>query len=103
MNALWRTRYQSQTIEDNEDRVDAETSAFSDCLRDGETSCIFFDDADDYFVHDFSMNYSVDTWVLRAGVNNVFNEAPPFANVPIRGVGYDLGGRTFFANVSKSF
>jgi iron complex outermembrane receptor protein len=103
INALWRTRYQSQTIEDNEDRVDPETSGFSDCLRDGETSCIFFDDADDYFVHDFSMNYSVDTWVVRAGVNNVFNEAPPFANVPIRGVGYDLGGRTFFANVSKSF
>jgi iron complex outermembrane receptor protein len=69
---------------------------------------------DDYFVHDASVGWSNDSWAVRLGVSNVFNEDPPLidqntsdatlggTNAPL-GVGYDLIGRRFFANVSKSF
>jgi outer membrane receptor protein involved in Fe transport len=48
-----------------------------------------------------------ETTTLRAGISNVFDEAPPLSNnnAPgtIAGVGYDVGGRTLFFNVSKAF
>ncbi|KLE33775.1 TonB-dependent receptor domain-containing protein [Aurantiacibacter luteus] len=68
--------------------------------------------ADDYFVHTASLRYDFnDRIVLRAGVNNVFDEAPPLidtnevfgvSNVPI-GNGYDLDGREFFGSISVRF
>jgi iron complex outermembrane receptor protein len=69
---------------------------------------------DDYFVHDASIGYVNDTWGVRVGVNNVFNEDPPLLdqdaaqatlsghNAPL-GAGYDLIGRRFFMNVTRSF
>lgn len=64
--------------------------------------------------NDLSLTYSADTWVLRGGVNNVFNEGPAVVsqNAPgattgrgnaVLGSGYDLIGRSFFLNVTKSF
>lgn len=63
--------------------------------------------ADDYFNHAFSVAYTNDNWVVRAGMRNVFDQAPPQVdssevtsvnNSPI-GRGYDLYGRTLFLNV----
>ncbi|MEQ8556688.1 MAG: TonB-dependent receptor [Henriciella sp.] len=68
---------------------------------------------DEYWVSDFSVSYNADTYSLRAGVQNLFNEEPPQVdsattglindrNVPL-GVGYDLFGRRIFVSVAKSF
>ena len=62
----------------------------------------------EYWLHSASVYYYGDTWVLGAGVRNVFDTAPPMVdgtevlsvnNVPI-GYGYDLRGRTFFVNLT---
>ncbi len=64
--------------------------------------------------NDLSVTYSADTWVLRGGVNNIFDEPPAIASGnaagatlgngnAVLGSGYDLLGRTFFVNVTKSF
>ena len=68
--------------------------------------------ADEYFTHTASMYYRGDTWTFGAGINNVFDKAPPevdsneiassINNVPI-GYGYNLQGRTYFLNVAKQF
>ena len=68
--------------------------------------------ADDYFVHTVSLRYNFnDAITLRAGVTNVFDEAPPLidtnevfglSNTPI-GNGYDINGREFFASISARF
>ena len=68
---------------------------------------------DDYFVSDFSIGYEADTFAIRGGIQNVFDEDPPQVdsattglvndrNVPL-GVGYDLLGRRIFVSVSKAF
>ena len=66
-----------------------------------------FDGLDEYWVHDMSLRYETGTWILRGGISNVFDEAPPLTdNNLVRnlaGIGYDLGGRTAFVNVTKSF
>jgi len=40
-------------------------------------------------------------------VNNVFDTAPPLTDnnnlSNLGGIGYDIGGRTYFANISKKF
>lgn len=64
--------------------------------------------------NDLSVTYTADTWVLRGGVNNVFDEPPAVVSGnaagatlgngnAVLGSGYDLLGRTFFVNVTKSF
>ncbi|APE27077.1 TonB-dependent receptor domain-containing protein [Aurantiacibacter gangjinensis] len=68
--------------------------------------------ADDYFVHTLSLRYDFnDDITLRAGITNVFDEAPPLidtnevfgiSNTPI-GNGYDLNGREFFGSISVRF
>ncbi|WP_306253915.1 TonB-dependent receptor domain-containing protein [Parvularcula sp. IMCC14364] len=102
-NFLWRTRYVDSTYESNVDPIDEDTSFFSPCLQAGETACEFYDTAEPYFVHDLTAAYRGDGFALRAGINNVEDEQPPLANVPFRGVGYDIGGRTYFFNVTKAF
>lgn len=59
--------------------------------------------------HNLSAQYAPGNgWTLRAGVNNLFDEAPPaqsavntYGNTAVRSQ-YDLLGRRFFLNVSKS-
>ena len=118
---LFQSRYIDEMIEDNDDPFDTQTSGFNPCVQAGDVfpagspeagtapngACISLDNVDDYWVHDLSANWRGETLVIRAGISNVFDEAPPLTNNngqgTIGGVGYDLGGRTFFVNVSKSF
>ena len=102
---LWQTRYISEFIEDTSDPEDPTTSSLNPCIQAGDGPCIVLEDSPEYFVHDMSVSYLYDTWAFRAGVNNVFDEAPfSQTNVDsVRGTGYDLTGRTFFVNVSKQF
>lgn len=64
--------------------------------------------------NDLSVTYSADTWIVRAGVNNVFDEGPAVVSGnatgatlgngnAVLGSGYDLIGRSLFVNVTKSF
>lgn len=124
---LWQTRYLDSMVENflNEDEastggmagdvdVDPVTTFFSNCTQTegarnsaGDFNCFQFDGLDDYFVHSASVAYSTDTLVLRFGVNNVFDTAPPLTDNnnlgSLGGIGYDIGGRTYFANISKKF
>ena len=63
--------------------------------------------------HDLSVRYEQDTWALTAGVQNIFDEAPPpisgsaslvsrRGQVPLS-AGYDLRGRTGFVQLTKTF
>lgn len=94
--------------------IDQLTSGFGNCVRaegagnatDG-FNCLQLDGLDDYFVHSASVAYAKDTFVFRVGVNNLFDTAPPLTDnndlANLGGIGYDIGGRTYFANVTKTF
>jgi len=102
---LWRSRFIDNM---RTDTTFTATSALFECNQVGTGTCTFVDDTPHYFVHDAAVTYAADTWRFRAGVNNVFNERPPLLDVAtsrsdIRGVGYDLIGRTYFVNVTKAF
>jgi iron complex outermembrane receptor protein len=67
--------------------------------------------ASEQFLHTISARYRFDGFTLIAGVDNVFNTAPPLvdgnevlaiANTAI-GNGYDYDGREFFFSVRKEF
>lgn len=108
-SVLWQSRYIDSMIEDNieDQRNEPTTSFFSPCVQAGDTPCLQFDDLDEYWVHDMSVRYETGTWVLRGGVSNIFDEAPPLTTnndvSNLAGIGYDLGGRTLFFNVTKAF
>lgn len=64
--------------------------------------------------HDLSVTYARDTWIVRAGVNNIFAEDPAVVSGnasgallgngnAVLGSGYDIIGRSFFMNVTKQF
>lgn len=113
----WRTSYRS-AVEQNPDFVDEFGSAATGGLGDtcigaanGGVDCRDFAEADAYFDHSASLYYRGDSWVIGAGIRNVFDQQPPvvdssevtaFNNTPL-GVGYDLQGRTFFFNIAKTF
>lgn len=121
---LFQSRYIDSQIENfvNEDNpatgqlagdVDTEilTSGFGRCVqandRTATSPCIQYDGLDEYWVHDMSLTFNRDTYAVRVGVNNIFNDAPPITDnndlAGLGGIGYDIGGRTFFANVTKRF
>ncbi|MEM1379352.1 MAG: TonB-dependent receptor [Pseudomonadota bacterium] len=104
---LWQSRYISDMIEDNDDPEDQTTSFFNPCVQADDGPCLSFDNLDEYWVHDTSVVWRGEDLVLRAGISNVLNTQPPLTNNNglgnIAGIGYDLGGRTYFLNVSKSF
>lgn len=106
---LWQSRYIDSMIEDNvaAQQREVQTSFFNPCVQAGDGPCEQFDGLDEYWVHDMSLRYETGTWILRGGISNVFDEAPPLTdNNLVRnlaGIGYDLGGRTAFVNVTKSF
>ncbi len=67
--------------------------------------------ADEQFLHTVSLRYRDDRMTIIAGVDNIFNTAPPLvdssevlaiANTAI-GNGYDYDGREFFASVRFDF
>jgi len=111
----WRTRYQSDGQQDNTDAFGArapDPGAGTACSVAGVTGeCTDVDFVDDYFIHDFSIGFEADMWNFSAGVNNVFNEAPPLIdqgegparmNMVVQS-GYDLFGRRFFLGATRSF
>ncbi|MBY9067330.1 TonB-dependent receptor [Hyphomonas sp. WL0036] len=62
--------------------------------------------------HGASVRWQGDSWTFAAGVNNIFDEAPPqvsdivttsAGNTPLNGTAYDVRGRRGFVSVSKSF
>ena len=104
---LWQSRYISSMIEDNDDPEDPVTSGLNPCVQAGDGPCIQWDAIGEYWVHDMALTWRGETLVLRCGISNVFDDAPPLTdnNGPswIAGNGYDLGGRTLFVNISKRF
>jgi len=103
-------------VENNilEERNDPVTTFFSRCVQalgafddNGDPNCRQFDDLDDYWVHNASVSYARDSYVFRVGVNNVFDTAPPLTDNndlgSLGGIGYDIGGRTYFVNATKRF
>ena len=91
-------------IEDNDDPEDPVTTSFSPCRQAGDTPCLEYDNLDDYWVHDVSAAWRSGMYVVRAGVRNVFDEAPPLTNNndlgTLGGIGYDIRGRTVFFNIT---
>jgi iron complex outermembrane receptor protein len=64
------------------------------------------------FRHGASVRYAADTWSVTGGIRNIFGEEPPqvsdiittsAGNTALNGTAYDLVGRRFFVNFSKSF
>ncbi|MCR9270275.1 MAG: TonB-dependent receptor [Hyphomonadaceae bacterium] len=104
---LFQSRFIGNMIENNDDPLDPQTFGLYACVIAGDQPCNQFDALDHYWVHDMSLRYSTGDWTLRGGVSNVFNDQPPLTDnnqlSNIAGIGYDLGGRTFFMNVTKTF
>ena len=68
-------------------------------------------DTPNYYLHNYSVQYTGDKWSVTAGVRNAADKKPPsisqgFANrvgnAPLYS-GFDYIGRSFFVNVNKSF
>jgi iron complex outermembrane receptor protein len=128
----WATRYVG-SVEQDVDGIDEFSDAFgygpdgeftgffSDtCLGGGSTNGVVAGDglycrdvgfADEQFLHTVSLRFRDDRMTIIAGVDNVFNTAPPLvdsnevlaiANTAI-GNGYDYDGREFFASVRFDF
>ena len=61
--------------------------------------------------HDVSVSYNGATWLLTAGINNVFDKEPPLIdqaagpnrNNAVTSAAYDNIGRSYFARFSISF
>jgi len=103
---LWQTRYIDAMIEDNLDigDEDGSTSGLYVCNRAGDTPCLWYDDVQSYRVHDVSAAWRGDSFTVRLGVTNVFDDAPPLTMNndlgSLGGLGYDFRGRTVFLNVT---
>jgi len=122
--------YISEMIEDNDDEFDNQTSGFNPCRQAEdwgpdyasvaassgqaaavnqfpEQGCLSFDNLDDYWLHNMAASWQGDNIVIRLGVNNILDEAPPLTNNndlgSLGGIGYDVGGRTWFTNVTVQF
>jgi iron complex outermembrane receptor protein len=117
----WTTRYIGDVAQDPagvdefSDYNDSQgTGFFGDtCLGPafGDELCRDVGFADEWTEHAASIRYTGDTWQVRAGVSNIFDNEPPLvdgnevfsiSNTPI-GNGYDLNGRQFFMTLSKDF
>ena len=105
----------------NPDGSENEDGFFSDtCLGAGSPDGVVAGDgrfcrdvgfADEQFLHTASIRYRADRFTIIAGVDNIFNTAPPLvdsnevlaiANTAI-GNGYDYDGRELFASVRFDF
>ena len=112
----WSTRYISGVAQDplGVDEWSNVTGIGDTCLGEdnGDVDCRDIGYADNYFRHDASLTYRADSWLIRGGLRNVFDEAPPqvdnsevggvYNNTPM-GRGYDIYGRTFFLNLQMAF
>ena len=76
-------------------------------MQAGDTPCVLDEVMEDYWVHDVSAAWRSDMYVVRLGVRNVLDEAPPITDdnalSVLGGIGYDLLGRTVFLNLTAGF
>lgn len=105
----------------NPDGTINDNGFFSDtCLGNGSPNGVVAGDgnfcrdvgfAEAQFLHTVSLRYRTDTFTIIAGVDNIFNTAPPLvdsnevlaiANTAI-GSGYDYDGREIFASIRYNF
>ena len=104
---LLQSRYTGAMIEDNDDPEDETSSFFDPCIQADDGPCFWYDNVESYWVHDMSTSWRSDSYVVRFGVSNVLDDAPPLTNNndlgTLGGIGYDLLGRTLFLNVSAAF
>lgn len=104
---LFQSRFIGNMIENNDDPLDPQTFGLYACVIAGDRPCNQLDWLDHYWVHDMSLRYQTGTWIFRGGISNVFDDEPPLTDnnqlSNIAGIGYDLGGRTAFLNVTKTF
>lgn len=114
----WETRFIGEGKEDwLDDEIDgafiANTDGCTGLTNDDGSPLLCREVAytDDYFVHNASLTYVTDDYLVTLGVRNVFNEEPPKVdpngsfsntNIPL-GVGYDTNGRTPYINFTASF
>lgn len=111
----WRTRYIDSFQQDNTDAITApadQSTVASACGILGATvGCADKDFGGSRWYNDFSLSYDHDSWSLTAGINNVFNTAPPLIdqgegasrmNIVVQS-GHDLIGRRAFFNITKRF
>lgn len=103
-------QYQDAALIDDWDDINGNSST---CLGPpNDLLCRDYADVGDYWVHHASVTYRRDTWLVRGGARNIFDEWPPQVddsewattvnNTPI-GAGYDWNGRTLFLAVEYSF
>ena len=112
-DVLWRTRFVDDQM-GTPDRGNSFSACFDATLSPpGQglitDDCTEKEYADEYFQHDVTAVYNTDTWILRAGVTNVFDRIDIISggrgelhNVCIS-CGHDIYGRRFFASVTKTF
>ena len=78
---------------------------------DAAARCTEFLDLPNVTLHDITFSYRADDWAVRAGVRNLADTVPVRdSGIPSDGntgtpfgLGFDLNGRNFFVNVTKSF
>lgn len=103
----WRTRWISE-LDGTPDQGGAFAACYDVFADERIEGCVEKDYIDDTFQHDLTVVLAKDTWSIRAGVLNLFDDVDSFdddkalANVAIQ-TGADFLGRRFFASVSKSF
>ncbi|WP_158291539.1 TonB-dependent receptor domain-containing protein [Marinicauda algicola] len=135
-SVLWRARYLGEQAEIFNDLTPGSNQPYGQrfyapcelagCVSNNDPSTPWLDyssvitSADAVWYQDLSMTYSHDTWIIRAGVNNLFDEEPALVDQnsgstgdpgfaaqgnsnAVLGSGYDLLGRRFFLNVTKQF
>lgn len=98
----WFTRYIAGGEENNPGPTGV-TCLTNDCTP------VYY--TDDYYVHNASITWTPNDWIINFGLENVFDEEPPLVdgagvfsirNYPV-GVGYDVAGRRWFFGVTKRF
>ncbi|MFN3212257.1 MAG: TonB-dependent receptor domain-containing protein [Henriciella sp.] len=107
----WAINFRSRFISDliqNPDQGNAFAACFDLVANARIDGCVEKELTDHIWQHDLTMSYTADSWSVRGGVLNLFDEIDSIdsnfglANVPIQS-GADIFGRRFFVGVSKSF
>lgn len=113
---VWQSQFLDSMIANNDDEPGDRnvTTGFSLCSQtEGRASggpddaCQQLSSLESYWNHTASLTFARDSYVVRVGVNNVFDTPPPLTTFNdlgnLGGIGYDTGGRTYFANLTKQF
>ncbi|MEM1176296.1 MAG: TonB-dependent receptor [Pseudomonadota bacterium] len=116
---IYRTRFIGEFARDPEDVNESQNRANLEACTllggpvntSGNGPCVSKNADDSVLYHDITANYTRDDWSVAFGIRNVADEEPPLItqgegssrfNHVVQS-GYDLDGRQFFVNLSKSF